>query len=87
MAKTATLSHSPKDKEAIVNSGVVQMLTEGGVSVDLKQDKALKGKFTLFIDDVTTEFTYEEALESSGEMKPAFIEKIRDWLYAYVANQ
>lgn len=63
---------------------MIPMLTEGGAAITLQADKTLKGKFLLRVDEVRTEFTFEEALDSNGEMKPDFIEKLRDWLYAYV---
>lgn len=82
MGIPTTIRRSLKDKDAIINSGVIDMLTEGGMDVLTVDDKLCKGKFILCAGDTNTEFTYEEAFETTGEMKPAFIDKIRDWLFA-----
>eukprot|EP00906_Rhabdomonas_costata_P017996 RCo026243 len=100
MVKTVTVTYGPEPghsstesglkhaKDKIDASSMLKWLEEGGASVDLKTDKTLKGKVTLYITDgALIEITHQELLQTDQSPNPQVKEKIDEFLYNYVSNQ
>lgn len=99
MGKTVTVTYGPaegaadtakgleKTKEELDASGILRILNESGASVDLKQDKSLKGRISLYHQETTTEISVAElCLEADGAKRcnPAVEDRIREWIFVYV---